>query len=121
MESEELRNQINRERATAAAEYASVLSIPPMPREVQDLQLTASHMYNDIQFLKWSATEDRPENSQYYASYILLPQLNLDLLMTGDNLLQLEELKASLNSAMRCPFDTCKAGPNCGFEHEVET
>lgn len=119
MESEELRIQTNRERSSNPVEYQSSLSVPDVPKAIPDPQMIKSHMYNDIKFFKWSSSEERPENLQYYASYILLPQLNLDSLMTGDNLLQLEELKSALNSTMRCPFDPCKAGPYCGFQHEV--
>eukprot|EP00835_Amoeboradix_gromovi_P003937 NODE_280_length_11906_cov_0.405268.p10 type:complete len:146 gc:universal NODE_280_length_11906_cov_0.405268:6169-5732(-) len=120
MESEETRTQTNRERSSNPVQYSSILSIPESPREVVDIQTNKATMYNDLKFFKWSRTESRPENLQYFASYVLLPQLNMDTEMSGSNLLQLEELKAALIPSMRCPFETCKAGPYCGFKHDIE-
>ena len=117
MESEEARLQTNRERATPPVQYASVLSIPDQPSEIPDPQLVKSHMFNDIKYFKWSTVDQRPDNVQFYASYILLPQLYSTTGMAPDNLLQLEELKAALSLSVDCPFDDCKSGPFCQFKH----
>eukprot|EP00834_Sanchytrium_tribonematis_P002152 NODE_60_length_27201_cov_1.043318.p22 type:complete len:123 gc:universal NODE_60_length_27201_cov_1.043318:12746-13114(+) len=120
MESEEAILQANRERNSSQSPYTSNISIPDMPREIADQQVTRAHMHNDFKFFKWSVSENRPDNLQYFASYVLIPQLHLEQEMTTDALVPLEKLRAALEPSLRCPFDPCKSGSYCGFQHELE-